>query len=398
MYSLRRTLAVALAVMAALPAVGHAAGPTHAAGPAGSPVRPKIPAHVAHSTDLAVSTPPSVTYRIPALTVTSQGTVLAAFDKRNDQSSDLPGDIDVIVRRSTDNGVTWDEPREAINYPDPQGCGDSSLIDDPSTGRIFLLCTYSAGNVGFTDSQPGTSDPHDPDTLHIRVMHSDDDGITWSEPVDLNPQVKDPSWRAVFSSSGHGLRTTSGRLIQPIVVKDAEGEVHSGNIYSDDHGKTWQPGELLAAGTDESKPVELADGTIVQNSRASSGTNRLVSTSSDDGHSFGAPSPDPQLIDPRVNADEIRVNPGSQGSRREWLLFSNPASTTARENLTLRLSCDNGATWPARHLLHPGASGYSVMAMLPNGQIGVFAELGEDDDTKMTFTTLPMDTLAPTCT
>lgn len=384
--SFRRAVAMT-AAFAALPALTHASAQAS-----------ETPSPAAQSTDLAVSTPPSVTYRIPALTTTSEGTVLAAFDKRNNQSSDLPGDIDVLVRRSTDNGATWSEPREVVNHPGPQGCGDSSLVNDPSTGRIFLFCTYSAGNVGFWDSQPGTSDPDDPNTLHVRVMHSDDDGITWSEPVDLNPQVKDPSWRAVFTSSGRGLRTMSGRLIQPIVVKDAEGAVHSGNIYSDDRGNTWQRGELLAAGTDESKPVELADGTIVQNSRAGNGTHRLLSTSSDGGHSFSDPVPHEQLIDPRVNADEIRVNPTTTGPRQDWLLFSNPASTTARENLTLRISCDNGSTWPAQHQLHDGPSGYSVMTMLPNGRVGIFAEVGEQDYTeRLTFTSLPLSTLSRSC-
>lgn len=379
------TVAAAFAV---LPAMTHA--PARAAENVDAAPR---------STDLAVSTPPSVTYRIPALTVTNAGTVLAAFDKRNDQSSDLPGDIDVLVRRSTDSGETWSEPREAINHPGPQGCGDSSLVNDSSSGRIFLFCTYSAGEVGFPNSQPGTSDPDDPNTLHVRVMHSDDDGLTWSEPVDLNPQVKDPSWRAVFTSSGRGLRTSTGRLLQPIVVKDAGGAVHSGNIYSDDGGKTWQRGELLAAGTDESKPVELADGTIVQNSRASNGTTRLRSTSHDGGRSFGAPVPHQQLIDPRVNADEIRVDATGRGPARDWLLFSNPASTTARENLTLRLSCDNGSTWPDQKQLHAGPSGYSVLTVLPNGRIGVFAEVGEQDYTeKLTFTSLALSDVAESCT
>lgn len=350
-------------------------------------------------TDIAVSAPPSITYRIPDVAVTTKGTVLLAFDRRNGSSGDLPNNIDTLLSRSTDNGKTWTQAADIVDYPAPQGCGDSSMIVDHDTSRISLFCTYSAGNVGFGNSHPGTNDTTDPNTLHVQVRHSDDDGLTWSAPTDLNPQVKSTSWRGYFASSGHGIQTSTGRLIQPIVVKDAGGAIHSSDIYSDDHGTTWHAGQLLSPNTDESKALELDNGTIVQNSRPDAGGYRLLSTSADGGQTFSPAAPDPQLIDPHVNGDEIRVNPATHGPRRNWLLFVNPASQLARENLTVRLSCDNGTTWPIEKLLHEGPSGYAAMAMLPNGDVGVFYENGTNSYTeKMTFTSFSLDTLGASCT
>jgi sialidase-1 len=352
------------------------------------------PAH----TDIAASAPPSTYYRIPDIVVTTRGTTLLAYDRRNGSDSDLPNNIDTMLVRSTDDGRTWSTPQDVVDYPAPQGFGDSSMIVDHRTGRIFLFCTYSAGRVGFGNSQPGTADTTDPNSLHVQIWHSDDDGLTWSGPADLNPQVKDPSWRGVFAASGHGIQTSSGRLIQPIVVKDAAGAIRSGDVYSDDDGASWHAGHLLSPDTDESKAVELPDGMVVQNSRPDADGYRFISASSDGAKTFGPPVAQPQLIDPHVNGDEIRVNPSAHGPRRSWLLFVNPASQLARENLTVRLSCDDGATWPVQNLVHAGPSGYPAMAMLSNGRVGVFYESGTVSYTeKMVFTTFSLNDLGARC-
>ncbi len=343
--------------------------------------------------DLAISDP-STTYRIPAIATTSDGTVVAAFDRRNDGSADLPGNIDTVLRRSTDNGATWSEPQVVADYPAPQGCGDPSLLSDRDTGRLLLLCTFSHGEVGFADSEPGSADDSDPRTLHVRVSISDDDGRSWTEPVDLNSQIKDKSWAGVFASSGHGVQTAGGRLLQPIVVRDSAGRHHGANIVSDDHGRTWHTGELLTTGTDETKVTELADGRVVHNSKSVDGGERLRSISHDGGLSFGAAAPIPDLTDPGVNADEIRVG-AEQPSR---LLFSNPASRTERRNLTLRSSCDHGGHWSHGVVLHEGPAGYSALAMLPDGRVGVFAETGADGYfDKLTFRSVSLDDLGAQC-
>ena len=339
------------------------------------------------SVDLATSGE-AVNYRIPAMTVTKNGTVLAAYDRRNDGPQDLPGDIDTVVRRSADNGATWSEPSAAVDYSGSQGCGDPSLLTDRDTGRVHLFCTFSHGQVGFQDSEPGSADATDPRTVHVRHLTSDDDGRSWSEPTDLNEQVKDPAWAGVFASSGHGVQTSGGRLLQPAVVRDSDGNHHSVNLYSDDHGKTWHAGKLLDAGTDENKAVPLASGQVVQNSRDVDGGRRLLSTSEDGGRQFGSPTPAPDLPDPGVNADEIRVAPEKNDSR---LLFSNPADSRERKKLTLRISCDNGDSWSGSSVLHSGPAGYSTMAMLPDGRVGVLAERGDSEPTgKLTFSAVPL--------
>lgn len=350
--------------------------------------------------DSAIATSGSSTiYRIPDITVTTRGTVLLAYDRRNGSDRDLPNDIDTMLVRSTDVGKTWSQPQVVVDYPGPAGCGDSSMTVDRRTSRILLFCTYSAGNVGFGNSKPGTNDTTDPYTLHVQLRYSDDDGLTWSAPTDLNPQVKDPSWQAYFAASGHGLQTSSGRLIQPLVVKDSAGKIHSADIYSDDDGATWHTGQLLDANTDESKAVELSDGTILQNSRPDAGGYRFLSTSTDGGQTFSHAGTNPQLIDPHVNGDEIRVNPRTQGEHRDWLLFVNPASQIARTNLTVRLSCDNGATWPISKVLHAGPSGYPAAAMLPDGRVGVFYEGGTGSYTEaLRFVSFGLDDLGAHCT
>lgn len=355
---------------------------------------PQAPA----STVIATSTPPAITYRIPDIAVTARGTILLAYDRRDGSGGDLPNDIDTLVVRSTDHGKTWSAPADIVDYPAPQGCGDSSMIVDRYTRTIFLFCTYSAGNVGFGSSQPGTNDTADPNTLHVQVRHSDDDGLTWSTPTDLNPQVKDLTWRGYFAASGHGLQASSGRLIQPVVVLDANRAIHSADLYSDDHGASWHAGALLSANTDESKAVELAGGTIVQNSRPDTGGYRYLSTSHDGGQTFGPAMADPQLPDPHVNGDEIRVNPSARGAHKTWLLFANAADQLARDHLTLRLSCDNGASWPVQKLITAGPSGYVATAMLDDEHVALFYEGGAASYTeKMIVTTISLDDIGARC-
>lgn len=385
------------ACAAAALTAGIVAGP---AAPVAARPRAAAPGHTAApaSRDIAVSDPPATTYRIPDIAVTTHGTILLAYDRRNGSAGDLPNDIDTLVVRSTDGGRTWSAPVDAVDYPAPAGCGDSSMVVDRRTGRVLLFCTYSAGQVGYGNSQPGTADTTDPHTLHVQVRHSDDDGRTWSAPTDLNPQVKDVAWRGYFASSGHGLQTAAGRLIQPVAVHGADDKNHFADLYSDDRGATWHRGALSGPGNNESKALQLANGTVVQNIRPVSAGYRLIATSTDGGATFSPSRPDPRLPDPSVNADEIRVNPGRHGPHRHWLLFVNPADQLARRNLTIRLSCDDGATWPVQRLLHAGPAGYAAMAMLPDGRVGVFYENGTSSSTeKLTFTTLDPRELGARC-
>lgn len=210
--------------------------------------------------------------------------------------------------------------------------------------------------------------------------------------------MKDRAWRGYFAASGHGLQTTAGRLIQPIVVNDADGQSHSADIYSDNHGATWYAGNLLTAGSNESKAVELADGTILQNIRPMTAGYRLTATSTDGGITFTPTTPAIDLPDPSVNADEIRVNPSTHGPHRDWLLFANDADQLAHDHLTLRLSCDNGASWPIQKVIYPGPASYVAMVMLPHDRVGMIYDGGVVSRTEQErFTSISLSHLGGTC-
>lgn len=324
------------------------------------------------------------TYRIPALAVAKDGTLIAAFDARNDSPSDLPGNIDVMVRRSRDLGRRWSAARRVVDFDSGRGGGDPSLLVDRVTGRVFLFYEFAPAGTGIFRSN-ADRDSASTGTVHPHVLWSDDDGATWQGPRDLTAAIKPAGATGMFATSGHGIQLSArspapGRLLQPYAWLDAERRMHAANAYSDDHGATWTLGASIGTGLDENKAVELDDGRVMQNIRAyeKTRTHRIVAMSRDGGITFGAPAEDPQLPDPRNNADIIRVSPDAPARSREakMLLFSNTADEARRANLTVRLSCDSGTEWPASHVVQEGPAMYSVMARLPDGTFGMLYENG----------------------
>lgn len=303
------------------------------------------------------------TYRIPALIETRKGTLLAVADARYDNTRDLPGKIALVMRRSSDRGKTW-SPSRVIREVKEGGVGDASLLLDRKSGRIWCFHAYGPPGIGFRTAKPG--ERTGPTTLQVHAMWSDDDGMHWSDAVDLTAQIKDPSWEAMFATSGTNIQTSKGRYLVPMVVRGSDGVVMSRNAYSDDRGKTWRIGPGIGPGTDESHAVELRDGTVLQNMR--SGPRRAIARSHDGGVSFGPVTHDEALIDPVCNAGITRTG--------NLLIFTNAASTK-RERLTVWISEDNGATWAYRRVLHPGPAAYSTVIALQDGSIGVLYERGE---------------------
>lgn len=307
------------------------------------------------------------TYRIPALIETKNGVLIAVADARHDSSSDLPNRISLVMRRSLDNGKTW-QPIRTIREVKEGGVGDASLLLDRSTGRVWCFHNYGPPGIGFQNAKPGARTG--PTTFQVHAMYSDDDGATWSTPVDLTPQIKDPAWEGMFATSGTDIQTGSGRFLMPLVVRDANGVTHSRNAYSDDHGKTWKAGQPIGGVADESHNVELASGIILQNMRSTEHT-RAIARSHDGGISFGPVSHDETLIDAICNAGITRYHRGG----KDILIFTNAASTR-RENMTIRLSYDGGQTWPASRVLYPGPAAYSTVIVLRDGSIAVLYERG----------------------
>jgi sialidase-1 len=284
----------------------------------------------------------------------------------------------LVLRRSTDLGRTWGPITYIQDFPEGQGACEPSLLVDSRTGRVFCFYFYSPLGVGLTESEPGDGSTTNLKTVHPHVIYSDDDGLSWNAatPTDLNPQLKDPTWAGWYATSGHGIQTRSGRLLQPFAAKSGPGQVSAVMIYSDDGGTTWHKGNTTGMDIFDPKAIELNDGAIMLNMRGTSRT-RDVAISRDGGLNFTAPTHDQALIDPRCNADILRYASTRDDAPRNIILFSNPADLTRRLRMTLRASYDEGRTWPVAKVIHRGAAGYSALAVLPDGTIGLLYEQGE---------------------
>lgn len=344
--------------------------------------------------DLAVAGVGAPVYRIPALAVTTAGTVLAAYDARP-AMADVPSNISVVIRRSADRGVTWLPQHVVRQDPAPQGYGDPSLIVDRKTGRIFLFHAASQ-NRGFVGSATG-SDENDPNVLQADYSYSDDDGLTWQHRR-ITAQIKDPAWGGIFASSGAGIQIVhgryAGRLVQQYVVRYQAGN-WAASAYSDDHGETWHMGHLVGPGLDENKSVELSDGTLMLNSRAT--PYRKVAHSNDGGATWAGLHDDLQLPDPNDNGAIVRFDGDAPptAARARWLLFSNNESTSGRQRLVVKMSCDDGNSWPIRKTIEPGFAAYSTLARLPDGTFGMLWE--SDEYKRIAFSTFDQRWLAGRC-
>jgi sialidase-1 len=319
-------------------------------------------------------------YRIPALAVSTRGTVLAAYDGRPNLD-DLPNPIDLLLRRSYDNGATW-EPQQLVRTGSGlQGFGDPSLLVDTETGRIFMF--HAAGtHAGFFEAVAGL-EPDD-DVQHADVSFSDDDGDTWHHRR-LTAQLKHDRATGLFAAAGQGIQIHvgpyKGRLVQQFVLL-VDGAIMAASAFSDDHGETWNLGDLIGAGPDgmgpnENKVVCLDDGRLLLHSRAT--PCRLSAVSADGGQTWSPLRPIPELPDPSDNGSVARFDglPGvahATPETAEWLIASNNQDPHLRRNTVLSLSTDNGATWPAKLTVCLGSSAYSTVTRLPDGNIGVLYE------------------------
>ncbi|MGF3139064.1 exo-alpha-sialidase [Streptomyces diastaticus] len=318
------------------------------------------------SQDIATAGTGSPHYRIPALTRTTKGTLLAAYDARP-TLADLPGNLGIVLRRSTDGGATWQPQQVVRKDAAPKGYGDPSLLVDRETGRIFVFYAASV-NQGFFGSATG-NDENDPDVLQADYSYSDDDGLTWKHER-ITADIKNPAWAGMFAASGEGIQLRhgahKGRLIQQYAIRH-NGANYAVSAYSDDHGATWKVGTPVGPGGDENKTVELSDGRVLLNNR--SAPYRTVAYSTDGGVTYTPFQQDTELPDPANNGSIARFAPDVPAShpRSSWLLFSNTATTGSRSNLTVRLSCDNGENWPVRKTVEAGSAAYSTLTPLSDG-------------------------------
>ncbi|SHN31513.1 sialidase-1 [Cyclobacterium lianum] len=318
------------------------------------------------------------TYRIPGLATSNAGTLLAVYDVRHDKGSDLQGDIDVGLSRSTNGGQSW-EPMKIImdmgewaGLPqDQNGIGDPAILVDEETGTIWVAALWLHGKpntAAWNSSGPGMSPE---ETGQLMLVKSEDDGESWSDPVNITAQMKDPSWQLFFNGPGKGITMKDGTLVFAAQYKDADKMPYSTIIYSKDRGTTWEVGTGAKSNTTEAQVVELADGSLMLNMRDNRGGSRSVAVTTDLGRNWTThASSRSALIEPVCMASIINYTD-------EILLFSNPASTEAREDITLKASPDQGNTWPdhMQVLLDQGRSaGYSCLTLIDQDHVGIIYE------------------------
>ena len=320
-------------------------------------------------------------FRIPAVIATANGDLLAFAEGRKNGCSDT-GDIDLVVKRSSDNGRTW-EPLTVVWDAGPNTAGNPAPVLDASSGRIILLSTHNLG----IDREPEIINQTAQDTRRVFRLISEDDGRSWSEPHEITASVKLPEWTWYATGPGSGTQLTrgphAGRLL--IACDHIEAQTkhyYSHVIYSDDGGLTWElGGSTPQHQVNESEVAELTGGSLLLNMRnyAAGERHRKIAHSFDGGATWTDLASDSTLIEPICQASLQRFQWPEEG--QSVLLFSNPASKSARINMTLRASFDEGRTWPKSLLIHSGMSAYSDIVRLPDGLIGLLYEAGPDLNT-----------------
>ncbi len=395
-------------------------------------------------------------YRIPCL-LTVGDTTVACADARVEAPGDNPNHICRAVRISRDSGKTWSPIRLLCDYggvgrADGAAAIDGSLLYDRQADVLFMLYSHTSAGVGAMASQPGTgfdregrrllwgengetylrepdgrivdTDGRDTgfradvwgrltrdgapqgsichgqrlfrqaDTSFLQIIESRDRGETWSEPRELNPQVKEEWMKFIGAGPGTGIQLREGphrgRLLYPVYYSSENGRTFSsGAIYSDDHGRTWRRGASVndgrlfegriisardvddpMANLGECQLAELPGGRVRIFLRNPLQHCTAAAFSDDGGESWHSFAHQEALPDPECQSHVLRID---EEERSLWL-FSNPADETGRVRGTVRLSVDGTESWCAQRLIEPGEFAYSCMAQLPDGQIGILYE------------------------
>ncbi|MEN6452621.1 MAG: sialidase family protein [Prolixibacteraceae bacterium] len=367
------------------------------------------------------------TYRIPGLARTNKGTLLAIYDVRRDSPRDLQGNIDIGVSRSTDRGNTWEPMSIALDMGEwgglPQkfnGVADACILADTNSDNIFISGCWMHGVLdkngkwieGLTEQSQewqhqwfgrGSQPRFDPkESSQFLLTKSTNDGKDWSKPTNLTRMLKQEEWWLLAPSPGHGITLSDGTLVFPSQGRDSEGVCFSNITFSKDGGKTWETSRAPATNTTESTAVQLNDGKILlnmrdnRNSRNQSASNgRAIYTTNDMGNTWTEhPTSHGALIESTCMASLHKHHyKDNQGKDKSILLFSNPNTKTGRHHMTIKISFDDGNTWPEKYwlLLDEGNSrGYSCLTSVDEKTIGILYEGSQAD---ITFQRIPLSEL-----
>ena len=351
------------------------------------------------------------TYRIPGLTTSKNGTLLAVYDMRRESSRDLQGHMDIGLSRSLDGGNTWLPMQVAIDMKEwgglPQkfnGVSDACILSDDKTGAIYIAGLWMHGVLdkngkwieGLTDSsiawnhqwrdkgsQPGFDVKQSSQFL---IVKSTDEGKTWSEPINLTRMCKKEEWWLWAPGPGHGITLNDGTLVFPTQGRDKNGRPFSNITYSKDGGVNWHTSVAADTGsTTESMAVQLSNGDIMLNMRANENAyrkgddnGRAMAVTSDLGKTWTShPASRSVLNEPVCMASTHKHNYTKNGKPASVLLFSNPNTKGGRNHMTIKMSFDDGLTWPKEHwmLLDEWNSfGYSCITSIDEHTIGILYE------------------------
>ena len=340
-------------------------------------------------------------YRIPGLATTNRGTLLAVYDVRHNSSVDLQEDIEIGLSRSTDGGQTWEKMRIPLSFGEhgglpraQNGVGDPAILVDHTTGTAWIMAawTHGMGNArAWNQSKPGMDIEQ---TGQLVLARSDDDGRTWSKPVNITAQVKQPEWHFLLQGPGRGICTTDGTLVFAGQFIAVDRTPHACLIYSRDHGQTWSISQPARSNTTEAQVAEVQPGELMLNMRDNRGGSRAVCTTTDLGQTWQEhPSSRSALQEPVCMASLLHVRAEDNATGRDLLLFSNPDSPKRRHRITVKLSTDGGLTWPAAQqvLLDEGESwGYSCLTMIDRETVGI---LYESSTAHILFQAIPLKDL-----
>lgn len=332
------------------------------------------------SQDLFVSGDHNVNeYRIPSLIRTNGGALIAVCDARVDKPGDAPNNIDLVMKKSSDGGKTWSKSKVIVGFPDNDAACDASMLVDKQTGTIWLAYDYAVadpqGDIGRI--------------VRIHLIKSNDEGTTWSSPVELSYLTKGKNFW-LQNGPGVGLYK-DGTIVFPMYTVTGSGKVHQETtvlVFSKDHGKTW----LLSNGVGDYNPepqiVSLTGGRIMANMRRPGGKEyRQVAITDNFGNSWSAVSDDLTLIESGCQGSFINY----EFNGKSLLIFSNPADRKERKNLVLRVSNNEGKSWQKELVIYKGSAAYSCLAQLTNGNIGLLYEA--DDYKRIVFVEIPYQEL-----